>query len=448
MVAADDFKACLIVEPFDRGGSVFEVVAGSNFALDGAVDIIYFSFVIIRDDIKRKSWHVLIISYNKDIMKVRIEIDTKTFVRFWLVVIGFAFAILAVYSARTALIMLGASLFLALALNRPVSFLARYLPGRSRVWPTAVAFILVVIVLGFFVFLVVPPIVQQTVRFVETVPSLIETATTQWHGLSTLIDKYHLQPQVDHAMESIRNNTTGWATNIGSNVLSGIGSVASLIGSTFLVLVLAFLMLVEGPMWLERLWGVYNDQERMEYHRNLVHKMYHVVTGYVTGQLIVSGIDALAAGTVVFILSFIFPAIPANLALPTIAICFTLSLIPMFGATIGGALVSLLLAFNDLTAGIVFAVYFIIYQQIENNFISPTIQARKLELSALTVLTSVTIGLYVFGLAGGIISIPIAGCLKVLIEDYLERAKKNRKKSQKPLAKLVRKLQGEEEPSV
>lgn len=377
-------------------------------------------------------------------MKVRIEIDTRTFVRFWLVVIGFAFAILAIYSARTALIILGAALFLALALNKPVTFLAKYLPGKSRVWPTAAAFILVVILLGGFVFLVVPPIIQQTAKFAETVPSLVETVTTQWQGVSHLIDKYHLHGQVDSAMESIRNNTSSWTANIGSNLLSGIGSVGSFLASSSLVLVLAFLMLVEGPMWLNRLWGVYNDEERMEYHRNLVHKMYHVVTGYVTGQLTVSGIGSLSAGLVVFILSLIFPNIPSNLALPTIAIAFTLSLIPMFGATIGGIIVSLLLAFNDLTAGIIFAVFFIIYQQIENNFISPTIQARKLELSALAVLSAVTIGLYVFGLAGGIISIPIAGCIKVLIEDYLARARKNREKSDRPLAKLVKKLQGED----
>ena len=378
-------------------------------------------------------------------MKVRIEIDTKTFVRFWLVVIGFAFAILAIYSARTALIMLGVAFFLALALNAPVSYLASHLPGKSRVAATAVAYILVVALLGVFAFLVVPPIVQQTAKFAETVPGLVENATTQWHGLSHLVDKYHLQPQVDSAINSIKNNTAGWATDAGRNVISGVGSVAATVASSFLVLVLSFLMLVEGPMWLKRLWGVYNDEEKMKYHHDLVHRMYAVVTGYVTGQLTVSAIGAAMSGIVVFILSLFFPLVPANLALPTVAIAFTLSLIPMFGATIGGILISILLAFNDLTAGVVFAVYFIIYQQIENNFIAPTIQARKLELSALTVLASVTIGIYIFGLAGGIISIPIAGCLKVLLEDYLARARKNREKSERPLNKLVKKLQGEDE---
>jgi predicted PurR-regulated permease PerM len=115
----------------------------------------------------------------------------------------------------------------------------------------------------------------------------------------------------------------------------------------------------------------------------------------------------------------------------------------MFGATISGIIISLLLVLNNVSAGIIFAVYFIVYQQIENNFIAPTIQSRKLELSALTVLASVTIGLYVFGLAGGIISIPIAGCIKVLLDDYLERARENRKKSERPITKIVNKIRNE-----
>lgn len=375
-------------------------------------------------------------------MKVRIEIDTKTFVRFWLVVIGFAFAILAIYSARTALIILGVAFFLALALNAPVSLLARHLPGKSRVGGTAIAYVLVVAILAAFVFLVVPPIVQQTLKFADSLPSLVEGAQGQWHGLKEFVDRYHLQPQVDQAVNSIKGNATGWAADIGRNFVSGVGSVVGTITSLFLVLVLSFLMLVEGPMWLKRLWGIYNDHERMERHRTLISRMYNVVTGYVTGQLTVSAIGAAASGLVVFALSFFFN-VPANLALPTIAIAFTLSLIPMFGATIGGILISLLLAFNDFGAAIVFIIFFVIYQQVENNFISPTIQSKKVELSALAVLASVTVGLYMFGLAGGIISIPIAGCLKVLLDDYLVRAKRKRAESERPLTKLVKKLTNE-----
>src|SRR5690606_21255540 len=115
-------------------------------------------------------------------------------------------------------------------------------------------------------------------------------------------------------------------------------------------------------------------------------------------------------------------------------------LIPMFGATIAGVLVGILLAFNDLTAAIVFAVYFIIYQQVENNVITTVIQSKTLDLSPLVVLVAVTIGTYLFGIAGGIISIPIAGSIQVLIHDYLEHAEKRRSKSNKPTARLVEKL--------
>ena len=370
-------------------------------------------------------------------MKVRIDIDTKTFVRFWLVVIGFAFAILAIYSAINALIIIGTALFLALALNKPVNKLASLLPGQSRVGGTAIAFIIVVLLIGAVIFLVVPPIIQQSARFIGTVPTLIDNASVQWDGLSNLVAKYHLESQVNDAIESLKSSSTSWAAGIGSNFVSSVGSLFGLVASTILVLVLAFLMLVEAPLWLQRVWSVYNDPQRMQHHHDIAKKMYNVVTGYVSGQLAVSSIGAAFAGVTVFILSLIFPAVPANLALPSVAITFLLSLIPMFGATIGGTLITVLLAMNDVTAAIIFVVYFIVYQQIENNFIAPTVQAKAVELSALAILTSVTIGLYVFGLPGGIISIPIAGCIKVLLEDYLQRKRETRE-AKKPLHKLIK----------
>jgi predicted PurR-regulated permease PerM len=85
----------------------------------------------------------------------------------------------------------------------------------------------------------------------------------------------------------------------------------------------------------------------------------------------------------------------------------------------------------------VYIIFFVVYQQLENNYISPTIQSKRLELSALTILASVTVGLYLFGVAGGIISIPVAGCIKVLLDTYLERVKAKRKKLSTPQAKLA-----------
>jgi predicted PurR-regulated permease PerM len=373
-------------------------------------------------------------------MKTRVDIDTQTFVRFWLVVIGFGLAGLLIYSARNALIILGTAFFLAVALNRPVSALANVLPGKSRIGGTAIAYVMVVAFLGTFLALVVPPIIEQSAKVAQSIPSLIDNAESQWKGANDLIEKYGLRDQVDQAIESVKSNATSWATNIGSSVISSLSSLIGLVASLFLVLVLSFLMLIEAPKWLDRLWNTYSDDDRRERHQLLAGRMYSVVTGYVTGQLAVSGIGAIFAGLTVFILSFIFN-VAHDFAFPVAAIVFVLTMIPMFGSTIAGILISVLLAFSDITAAIAFAVYFIIYQQIENNFVSPAIQSKTVELSALVVLGSVTIGLYLFGIAGGIISIPIAGCVKVLLENHFDKRQRQRHASRGPLHKLVKKIE-------
>ena len=377
-------------------------------------------------------------------MKVRIEIDTSTFVRFWLVVIGFAFAILALYLSKTALIIIGGALFLALALSAPVNKIRSYIPGRSRVAATALAYVAVVVFLGTFLMLVVPPIIDQTSKLAENAPSMVEGFTSQSQQIEDLVNKYNVQPQIDRALENAKNQSTEWAANIGSSVVGSVGSFFSAMAALFIGLVLSFLMLIEGPTFMKKIWNLYDDEEKMNKHKELVKKMHNVVTGYVTGQLSVSGIGGLASGAIVFILSFIFEGVDPELALPAIAISFVLSLIPMFGATIAGVIITILLVINSVPAGIAFLIFFIVYQQIENNLISPAIQSKYVELSPLTVLASVTIGLYLFGLAGGIISIPIAGVIKVLLEEFTSQRKKTRKKKKQPINKLLKKLQLEE----
>lgn len=352
-------------------------------------------------------------------MKTKIDIDTRTFVRFWLVVFGIGIVLALLYKAQLGLLIVGISIFLALALNRPVASIAKRLPGKSRVGATAIAYLAVISILIAVVVLVIPPLIQQTAKFAQQVPAVVDGATQSWQGLSEFVDDYNLQPQLDAAFNSIRDSAGQWAGNVGQGVVNGIGSFFAFLAGLILVLVLTFLMLIEGPAWLDRIWRFYKDKEKMKKHRRVANRIYNVVSGYVTGQLTVSAIGAGFAGLVVFILSFIFP-VEAGLAMPTVAITFLFSLIPMFGATIGGAIITLVLALNSLPAAIIYVVFFIIYQQVENNFISPHIQAKRIDLSALMVLAAVTIGLYMFGILGGIIAIPIAGSIRVLIEEFLQ----------------------------
>ncbi|MDO4684374.1 MAG: AI-2E family transporter [Candidatus Saccharibacteria bacterium] len=370
-------------------------------------------------------------------MKIKIDIDTMTFVRFWLVVIGFGLAGLAIYMAKSALILVVVSFFLALALNAPVHFLAKFMPGKSRLGGTAAAYVIVVALLTSFLLLVIPSLVSQSVHFAESVPSLIDKNKNQIEAVGQFIERHNLQPQVDQAVAGIKDNANQWAANIGINVVNGIGSIFGMLLSLILVLVMTFLMLLEGPTWMKRIWGIYRNDELKSHHQMLVRKMYNVMSGYVNGQLAVAAIGGIMAGSFVFGMSFFVADAPGNLALPVAAITFFLSLVPMFGATIAGVIIMIMLALSSIPAAVIFTIYFVIYQQIENNFISPVVQAKTIQLSALVVLLAVTIGTYVFGLAGGLISIPIAGWIKVLLEDYLTTRKAAAdKKESTPIAKL------------
>ncbi len=358
-------------------------------------------------------------------MKVKIDIDTKTFIRFWIVVIGFLLLGLAIWRAKDALILIFISLFFALALNHPVSKITQALPGskENRVGATAVAYFLIVALLGLFISFVVPTLVEQTSKFVDNLPSLVEGFSGQYSGLENFADKYNLTSYVEQVAVSLQDSFADLSKNIGGMVFNGVNAIARAIFSVFMVLAMAFLMLIEGPDWLRRLWQSYEDKEKMKKHRRIANRMYKSVSAYVNGQLLIALVSGVGGAITVVILSLFFAEVPSNLAIPVGVILSIIGLVPMFGATIAGIIAALIIGFNVPFAGIVFGIYFIIYQQIENNIISPMIQAKTNQLSALLVVVAITIGIYAFGILGALISIPAAACAKILFEEYISKSR-------------------------
>ena len=375
-------------------------------------------------------------------MKVKIDIDTKTFIRFWLVVIGFILLGLAIWRAKDALILIFISLFFALALNHPVSKITQSLPGskKNRVGATAVAYLLMVVLLGLSTWFIVPTLVEQTSKFINNLPSLVDSLSSQYSGLENFADKYNLTSYVDQVVDSIQGSFADLSKNIGGVVFSGVNAIANGIFSLFMILVMAFLMLVEGPDWMNRLWQSYEDKDRMKKHRRIASQMYKSVSAYVNGQLLIALISGVGGAITVVILSLIFADVPSNLAIPIGVIVAIIGLIPMFGATIAGIIAALVIAFNVPAAGIIFGIYFIIYQQIENNIISPMVQAKTDQLSALLVIVAITIGIYAFGILGALISIPAAACAKILFEEYVSKSKAKAQPKKDPKDNWIAKL--------
>lgn len=358
-------------------------------------------------------------------VKVKIEIDSSTFIRLFMVAAGFVGAIFILWRLTPSLMIVLVSFFLAMALNPPVSALARRLPGHSRVLATAVSYVAVLIVVGFFVYVAIPPLVRQTTNFVEALPSYIEQVSSQRGVVADVIARYNLGDDVSKFVEGARQQAGSIAQGVGGSVVTGVTTFLSGFITLVTILVLTFLTLVEGPRWLERLWSVYTDEHKLEHHKYLISRMYKVVTRYVSGQVFVASLAGASALLVLFAFTYFF-AVPLTAVLPLAFLVFLTDLVPMIGAIVGATIVVFVLIFNDLGAALAFAAYFFIYQQIENNLIQPTVQARTIELSALTILVAALIGINLLGPVGGFLAIPAAGCIRVLVLDYLERRKQAR----------------------
>jgi len=100
-------------------------------------------------------------------------------------------------------------------------------------------------------------------------------------------------------------------------------------------------------------------------------------------------------------------------------VVFICGLIPLVGHTIGAVLVSTAALFHSPWAALIILIYYITYQQIENYILQPRIQANSTNMSPLLVFSAVIIGVSLNGLVGGLLAIPIAGCLRVIVLDYL-----------------------------
>jgi predicted PurR-regulated permease PerM len=347
---------------------------------------------------------------------VTVTFTNRTIVRVILIIVATLLALNFFHNIARPLVLIFVAFFLALALNPAVSWITHRLKSKSRARATGVAYVVVLTVLISFFSLVIPPLVRQTVEFIQDVPQSLRSVQNQDSSMGRLVRRYNLDEQVDGLSADLANRFK----DVRQPVLSTAGRVGSTIISTITVLVLTFMMLVEGPFWLNRLWELQPASKR-EHRKKLALKMYRVVTGYVNGQLLIALIAAGFALVALLISSTVMNESVNAVALAGI-IALT-GLIPMIGNTIGASIVVLVCLFSSLPLAAVMAVFFLIYQQVENVTIQPYIQSKTNELTPLLVFVAALLGIGFGGLLGGLVAIPVAGCAKILIEDYLASRK-------------------------
>ena len=376
-------------------------------------------------------------------MKVKIEIDTKTLIRFWLVIFGFIILAGAIWIAKDVLIMIIIAAFLALALNSPVAKIAKILPGSSknRVGATAVAYLIIVLIFGALFSVLTPIITDQVKHFSKDLPQIVQNYTGEQSGIRRFITENHLEGMISQAVDSVTRSINSSVSKLGDVFFGSIASIVGWIISLFMVLAMAFLMLVEGPDLIDKIFKVfYTDKILEKNHRRILSRMYGTVSGYVSSIVTICSISATCGSITTAILALIFD-FPISLIAPIAVLLFIFGMIPMVGTTIAGMLSALIIGLNSPTAGLIFLAYFLIYQQIENNVISPMVQARNNQLSALIIFIALTVGVYAFGLLGALLAIPLAACAKILIQEQLKsRKRRSREENSERLVELLKKI--------
>lgn len=349
-------------------------------------------------------------SRRKNQEEIALTITTKTYVKI-LSLILVTFLLVAVLQRATyAITLVSIALLLALALNTPVGWVARHLPGSlrgSRALATALAFLLVVVVLAGFLLAVLPPLIHQTSQLIDNAPSLIREARSHNSQINQFVTRYHLQGQVNDLTNQLSNQ---FRQSAGSAV-TAITSILNSLVAVLIVLVLTFMMVIEGPHWL-RFFREMVPVDHREHVEEIRREMYKAVRGFVNGQVLLAVIAALllVPGMIVFAVPY-----PAAVA----ALVFVCCLVPMVGNIVAAAFVGGIALFNSPLTALAILIYYIAYQQIENFIIQPRIQASATNLSPLLVLISLIVGLSLGGILGGLVAIPVVACLRVWVVDYL-----------------------------
>jgi predicted PurR-regulated permease PerM len=332
-----------------------------------------------------------------------IRIENGTIVRVLLWIAAFMLAVEAVLLIKTPLLWIATSFFLAVALNPPVSWLAGYLPRKSRGAAIMTVVLSFFIITGLLLLWFLPPLVNQTAALINSIPGAIDDLKHASGPVGELVRRYNLTAMLAKGSDQLVSAASS-ATGSAVVILKGIfdGAAAALT-----IFTLTFFMLLESKRWQNYFWALHPERMRADSQR-LAHQMYRAVTGYVNGNLFTSAIAGLST-------MILLTALGVPYAVPLGVLVAFLDLIPLVGATIAATIVVIISAFTSIPAAVIMGIFYIIYQQIENNVLQPLVYGKSTQLSPLIVTIAIIVGATIAGLFGALVAIPVAASIKVLL---------------------------------
>lgn len=337
------------------------------------------------------------------------EAGPRTALRTVMTVLGVALTVYVVYLLRKPISWLVVAAFLAVAVGGPVRRLEGRMPRGAAIAIVYSAVICIPIALGA---LLIPPLVNQAEDLVNNVPGYVddfEKFVNDNDTLKKLNEDYDITAKLQDEAAKLPSHI-GTATDTLSNI--GVGLVNSIFAAVT-ILILSIFMVSGGSGWIERFLAA-QDPDHRERLRRTLDRIGEAIGNYVGGALIQATLAGVTAYVVLAILGAPFAGALA------LVVAFG-DLIPVVGATIAAALVAIVMLFVNFPVGvIVWVIYALIYQQVENYLIQPQIQRRAVAVEPFLILVAVLFGSTLFGVGGAVLAIPAAATIQISVREFID----------------------------
>jgi predicted PurR-regulated permease PerM len=295
--------------------------------------------------------------------------------------------------------------FFAVALHPAVSWLERKALWCKRWLATLIVYVVAFLFVGGLIAVFVVPLVKEGTQLADQMPQLVNDIRAGRGPIGSLAERFHVLNYIQSHSTQIR----GYITQLGAPTLAALRGAATGVAGVLTIFVLSYLMVLEAPKVIDGFLALFSPR-RAERVRRVSHDCAKTVTGYITGNLLISVICGLLSYLVLLLCGVPFAGL--------IALFVGLAdLIPLVGATLG-AVAGVIAAFtHSVTAGIIVVVFFVVYQQLENHLLQPLIFARTVQLNPLAVLLAILIGVELAGILGALLAIPVAGIIQIIARD-------------------------------
>ncbi|KAJ1684689.1 hypothetical protein LUZ63_020095 [Rhynchospora breviuscula] len=315
---------------------------------------------------------------------------------------------MALSNLSTVLIYIAIALFIALALDPLVRMLMRR--GLSRAWSIVIVFGGLAIVLVGALWLLIPPVVRQVEQFVTDIPrfvnELINSDAVKW-----------VEANFGDSLGDILKEVQSFFTNpanltaIGGGLLQVGVTVATAISGAIIVLVLSLYFLASLPAMKNSLVRLTPARNR-ETVSQMTGEITDSVGGYLSGMVVLAMINAVFAFIVLTIVQQPFAALLAALA-------FGITLIPLVGSVLFWGTATVFTLIVDPTSGLIFAIVYLIYMQLEAYVLTPRVMSRTISVPGSLVVIGALVGGTLLGLLGALVAIPVTASLLLIVKQII-----------------------------